>query len=236
MNTMPAVKKNPSMIRACFGCLCRLLGWVCLGVMVSLTVSMGLLYLKGTPDGLLYLAKLCQGPLHYLNAIAPVTYWMHDPASIAWYWGNTAYQWVLVKTHALNVLHQAKTNMYPMHKLIRYYLQTGHPVLQAFIMTVQLIGIRLAVLVMSLPFFLLLGVIGWLDGLSQRSIRRLSGGFESAMTYHHAKSFIPLALILGSLFYLVLPVNVAPIVILLPFTLLFGGSIQLTVKSFKKYF
>lgn len=51
----------------------------------------------------------------------------------------------------------------------------------------QLLGVRLATLALMLPLLLLIYVIAAADGLTQRAIRRASGGRESASLYYRSK-------------------------------------------------
>ena len=51
----------------------------------------------------------------------------------------------------------------------------------------QLLGVRLATLALIAPLLVLIYVVAGIDGLTQRAIRRASGGRESASLYHRAK-------------------------------------------------
>lgn len=62
----------------------------------------------------------------------------------------------------------------------------------------QLLGIRLATLALMVPLLVLIYIIAGADGLTQRAIRRASGGRESASLYHRAKH-LQVALITTSL-------------------------------------
>jgi hypothetical protein len=48
----------------------------------------------------------------------------------------------------------------------------------------QLLGVRAAILTRYLPMLALLYLVGVVDGLGQRAIRRACGGRESASVYH----------------------------------------------------
>jgi len=51
----------------------------------------------------------------------------------------------------------------------------------------QLLGVRLATLALLTPILVLIYIVAGADGLTQRAIRRASGGRESASLYHRAK-------------------------------------------------
>ena len=52
----------------------------------------------------------------------------------------------------------------------------------------QLLGVRLATVLVMTPLFVLVYLVGAADGLWQRAIRAASGARESAGLYHRAKS------------------------------------------------
>ena len=53
-------------------------------------------------------------------------------------------------------------------------------------------------------------MIGIVEGLVARDIRRFSGGRESALLYHRAKKYIPVTFLVSIFLYLILPININP--------------------------
>lgn len=74
----------------------------------------------------------------------------------------------------------------------------------------QLLGVRPAPLNMTLPALGLVFFATMVDGLVQRSIRRASGGRESASVYQRAKHLQPTVFALVAAFVLLLPVSYDP--------------------------
>lgn len=99
----------------------------------------------------------------------------------------------------------------------------------------QVFAVRLAILVMALPAFVLFALVGLCDGLVQRDLRRWGGGRESSFIYHHAKKFVAPMFIGVWIVYLGMPVSVNPSFIIVPFAALFGVSLAITAATFKKY-
>lgn len=99
----------------------------------------------------------------------------------------------------------------------------------------EVFAVRLAVLIMALPAFVLLGLMGLTDGLVQRDIRRWSGGRESSFVYHWAKKLLYPALILPWILYLAIPSSLHPNLVVLPFAILFALSVRVMASMFKKY-
>ncbi len=99
----------------------------------------------------------------------------------------------------------------------------------------QLTGARLAVVLLALPAFVLLGVTGAVDGLVQRDLRRFGGGAESGFMYHHLKKMIRPMVSVPIFLYLISPWSVHPTWLFVPFALGFGYFMQRTLARFKKY-
>ncbi|WP_061289981.1 TIGR03747 family integrating conjugative element membrane protein [Azotobacter vinelandii] len=94
---------------------------------------------------------------------------------------------------------------------------------------------RCLVLILTSPLFLLAALVGLVDGLVMRDLRRFGAGRESAFVYHHAKRLVSPIFITGWLIYLSLPFSIHPNLFLLPCAALFGLMIAVTTASFKKY-
>lgn len=94
---------------------------------------------------------------------------------------------------------------------------------------------RLLVIALTMPLYLLASLIGFIDGLVRRDLRRFSSGHESGFVYHRARSVILPATVLPWVLYLALPVSVSPLLILLPGAMLLALVINITAAHFKKY-
>ncbi len=74
----------------------------------------------------------------------------------------------------------------------------------------QLFGIRAATLLMAAPFVAMVYGVSLADGLTQRAIRRASGGRESANLYHRAKHLQVVLLTTLAAVSLLLPISIDP--------------------------
>ncbi|CAM3802509.1 TIGR03747 family integrating conjugative element membrane protein [Avibacterium endocarditidis] len=95
--------------------------------------------------------------------------------------------------------------------------------------------IRLIVIVLTSPLFILVALVGLVDGLVQRDLRRFGIGRESAFKYHHAKKSVGPVMLIAWVIYLSIPFAIHPNMILIPGAVLFGLMISLTASNFKKY-
>jgi integrating conjugative element membrane protein (TIGR03747 family) len=99
----------------------------------------------------------------------------------------------------------------------------------------QVFSVRLAILTLAMPVFVLFSLVAVVDGFVQRDLRRWGGGRESSFVYHWAKrSALPL-LVLTWVVYLALPFSLHPTFVVLPFATLFALSVAVTASTFKKY-
>ena len=95
---------------------------------------------------------------------------------------------------------------------------------------------RLSVALFALPAFALACIVGTVDGLVRRDLRRWRGGRESSFVYHHAKRYTGWALTGGFGLYLTWPFGgFNPAYMVLVFTVLVAATLSTTVASFKKY-
>ncbi len=111
---------------------------------------------------------------------------------------------------------------------LKEYISAGLYIISIFLL-------RLVVLLLSIPLFVLAITVGIVDGLVSRDLRKFGCGYESGFIYHHSKIMIIKPLFASGIIYLALPFPIHPLTILLPSALLHGFSISITISSFKKY-
>jgi len=74
----------------------------------------------------------------------------------------------------------------------------------------QLLGVRLATLALIAPLLVLIYLVTGVDGLTQRAIRRASGGRESASLYHRAKHLQIVLVVMAGAMNLIQPASIDP--------------------------
>lgn len=95
--------------------------------------------------------------------------------------------------------------------------------------------LRLAIVLQALPLFALTIVIGLIDGLVRRDLRRFGAGYESGFVYHHARRMISSSLIATGLVWLAVPVFLEPVYVFIPAAAGIGLAVSMAGGSFKKY-
>jgi integrating conjugative element membrane protein (TIGR03747 family) len=153
------------------------------------------------------------------------------------------YDWMFVKSGLLDWIKDASAQASaPAHKQgldFRHYLSLFYVHLEGYLIasayTVMIFMVRLLILCLAMPMFVMAAFVGFIDGLVRRDIRRFGAGRESGFIYHRARaSLMPLA-VLPWVVYLALPISVHPLVVLLPAAIALGVTVDLTAGTFKKY-
>ncbi|EBL8291866.1 TIGR03747 family integrating conjugative element membrane protein [Salmonella enterica] len=142
---------------------------------------------------------------------------------------HQTWQWVFIDTGFIPQLEQLRKN--PDNGWIHWldvYIRATVYITLTFVL-------RVFILLLTAPLFILVAITGVTDGLVKRDIRRYGCGYESGFIYHHAKRTILPVFFLAWIIYLSLPFSVNPCIVLLPAALLFGLIISITTGTFKKY-
>ncbi len=103
------------------------------------------------------------------------------------------------------------------------------------ILVLKIFVIKAFLLIAALPLFALLGVVGLIDGLSQREIRRAELGRESSYLFHMLNKWIARIIGLGLCIWICMPFIVNPQWFFVPLGLLFSMMLSLSASKFKKY-
>ncbi len=217
-----ASKITPSLLGIIFWLFTRLVCWLLLGCLSCIAMAVIIVILHGQYAGLNSLQNAFVNQLQYVTLIGKA-------GAV-----NTIYHWLSFIHNQLSLPHVAIPLMSKKtEKIIALKLW---PYIQAVYIGTKLLLVRLYCLLRWLELFLVLGSVGLIDGLTQRTIRRASAGRESALIYHQSKSLVLFSLIVGIFFSLLLPIATKQIALFVVMAaLLFGLAMQITAKRFKKY-
>jgi len=218
-------------IGASFWGLVKLIGWIALGYLISLLMAGVLFCTKGEAKSFCYLQTNIDSSLVVLQRQAllsqALTRISKDFLNVERFVAKLSPSSSELKRQ--NVSNRNLT-------IIEQALEQVTSIWSRLIILITLLSLlRLFIFCLSLPLFFLLAWWGLIDGLVARDLRKIAGGRESALIYHRAKSYLWPALCWGAFCYLVLPVTLNPILVLMPFMLLFTLTLRLTASRFKKY-
>ena len=219
--------------------------WLILGLVGNILVEWVCMTVIWPEQGLSRSQSMLEAEIHYLQEDVKDSILTDNPAGFAATMAKSLNYWMYTATNLDRMLavgsqplpRPAKTGMKAtLRDLLRELAASFSQFLLAAMIATQVFALRLSVLVLSVPVFLLAGLIGAIDGLVQRDVNRWCGGRELGQRYHLAKGLIGPGLTLPWIVYLAWPTTVHPFVIILPFALLFGLAVAMASATFKKYF
>lgn len=221
------------------GSIARVAGWLVAALLFSIVIEWAGMLLWWKDEGSLHSRAMLQQELSYLNEDFRRSAVSSDPARFARRFADGFYHYLFEWTHLVDFIRWLKQPPRPDESRIlavfrSAYAQSAEYVLAAMTVT-QVFAVRLAVLTLATPVFVLFGLVALVDGLVQRDLRRWSGGRESSFVYHHAKKVIFPAVILAWVVYLGMPTSMHPNYVILPFAALFALAMAIAAGSFKKY-
>jgi integrating conjugative element membrane protein (TIGR03747 family) len=219
--------------------LAQAIQWLLLSLIFSIIVEWAGMVLWWPEEGLDHSRRMLAAEVGYLDADFRRSVVTSDPARFARTVADNTYYALFEFTRVVDALDWLSRPPAPGEeglrpKLHRLYRPIADIVIAAMQIT-QVFSVRLAILMLATPVFLLFTLVALVDGFVQRDLRRWGGGRESSFVYHWAKrSALPL-LVLSWVVYLALPFSLHPTFVILPFATLFALSVAVTASSFKKY-
>jgi integrating conjugative element membrane protein (TIGR03747 family) len=220
----------------------RLFGMLCGSLLLSILIECIGMYFFWPAESWHHAQDMLEHELNHLATYFTQSLLVRQPSGAAQRLVDLTFDHLLVKTGALDWIHNTSARSHANARqstgfqhlaglvyvnIEAYALAAGYTCLTFLV--------RLLVLLLTLPLFLMAALVGVVDGLVRRDVRRFSSGRESGFLYHRARaSVVPLA-VFPWVAYLALPVSVHPLLILLPAATLLSIAVNLTVGSFKKY-
>ena len=213
--------------------------WLLLSLLFSIIVEWVGMVIWWPEQGLDHSRTMLSNEISYLDSDFRRSVVTSDPARFAKEVADGTYHYLFEVTRVVAFIHwvspsprQEEQGMRPaLHKI---YRPLAEFVIAAMQVT-QVFSVRLAILSLATPVFLLFSLVALVDGLVRRDLRRWGGGRESSFVYHYAKkAAIPLV-VLTWVVYLSLPFSLHPTFVILPFATLFALAVEVTASTFKKY-
>ncbi|HBH4470079.1 TPA: TIGR03747 family integrating conjugative element membrane protein [Escherichia coli] len=164
------------------------------------------------------------------------------PAETVPAWISAAYQWLFVDSGMQTWLHAQQAGTAAgrsvsefsseLSQWLAYHL---HDYLLATVYVTVVTMVRVVILVLSVPLFVMVVLVAVVEGLGRRDLRRYGAAYESSFVYHHAKKSVRPAIYVPCIIYLSWPGAVYPNLLIWPAAMLLGLAVTVTVASFKKY-
>lgn len=230
-----AVDRSPGLIARSV----QLFYWLILALVVSVLVEWVGMTFWWTEQGAGHSAAMLDTELGYLSGDLRRSLLVSDAADYARRFADFAYRWLWQRTGLERAAVWAAETPPADATALRKTVHEAYAFVAAYVASAanitQVFAVRLAVLSLAMPAFLLAVLVGALDGFVIRDLRKWCGGRESSYVYHHAKRWIWPVFVGAWVFYLSLPISVHPGFSILPFAAVVGLLVAVTAGSFKKY-
>ncbi len=220
----------------CLGVV-KVLGWLILGLVFSILAEWLGMTFWWPEEGTRHSRRMLEAELGYLSV--PQSLVSADPAGFARRLVDLFYHYGFEVTGIASGVERLNAPAQPQDstrlKISRILYAPASSYLLAAITITQVYAVRLAVLCLATPVFLLSGIVGLTDGLIERDRRRFGGALETGFVYHHAKRLVAPSVAAAWVLYLAWPASIPPNLVILPAAGLFGIFLAVSAATFKKH-
>ncbi|MGN7934076.1 TIGR03747 family integrating conjugative element membrane protein [Pseudomonas mediterranea] len=236
-NTPPQPMQRSGLIISVIGVGLCIIGMLIASLLFSILIEWAGLLLFWGDQGWRHSQAMLNSELSWLGEHFKYSLIIQQPGQAIVRWLDLLNQWLLVKTGFADFARQARVSSQGngfWSWTNQLYVSIEDFVLAAVYVTFTFV-VRLTILVLVTPLFLLAMFTGFVDGLMSRDLRKFGAGRESSFVYHRAKRAVIPLLIVPWIIYLSLPFSLNPMVVFLPCAVILGVTTAITASSFKKY-
>lgn len=217
----------------------KVIQWLLFSLLFSIIIEWAGMVLWWSDEGLDHSRTMLIKEISYLDTDFKRSVVTSDPARFAKRFADNTYHYLFEVTRFVDFIRWVSPQPTTDEQGVRPTLhKVYHPIAEfviAMMQVTQVFAVRLAILTLAMPVFLLFSLVALVDGLVQRDLRRWGGGRESSFVYHYAKKAALPLVVLTWVTYLALPFSMHPTFIVLPFAILFALAVAVTASTFKKY-
>ena len=217
----------------------KVIQWLLFSLLFSIIVEWAGMVLWWPDEGVDHSRTMLATEISYLDNDFRRSVVTSDPARFAKRFADNTYHYLFEVTRFVDFIQWVSPSPLKYEQGIRPTLHKIYRPIAKYVIAMmqvtQVFSVRLAILTLAMPIFLLFSLVALVDGLVQRDLRRWGGGRESSFVYHYAKKAALPLVILTWVTYLALPFSLHPSFIILPFATLFALTVAVTASTFKKY-
>ena len=217
----------------------KTLQWLLLSLLFSILAEWAGMVLWWPDEGIEHSRTMLAREISYLDSDFRRSIITSDPARFAKQFADNTYHVLFEMTRFITFIRWVSPPPRMNEQGVRPTLHKIYRPVAEFVIAMmqitQVFSVRLAILALAMPVFLLFSLVALVDGLVQRDLRRWSGGRESSFVYHYAKRVALPLFVLTWVVYLSFPCSLHPSFVVLPFAILFSLTVAITASTFKKY-
>lgn len=236
-NTPPQPIQRPGLIVSVIGLVLRIIGVLIASLLFSILIEFAGLLLFWGDQGWRHSQAMLTNELGWLSQHFKSSLILLQPGQTIIQLLDFLNQWLLIKTGFADFAQQARLSSQgngAWSWINQLYVSIEDFVLSAVYVTFTFV-VRLTILVLATPLFLLAMFTGFVDGLMRRDLRKFGAGRESSFVYHRAKRAVIPLLIVPWVIYLSLPFSLNPMAVFVPCAVMLGITTAITATTFKKY-
>ncbi|MET1256943.1 TIGR03747 family integrating conjugative element membrane protein [Aliikangiella maris] len=144
-------------------------------------------------------------------------------------WTSNILRYYMLGMHALFYwCSQIANYVFDNPELIVVYMESGYNISVVF-------GLRILLVVYSIPLFVMVFLWAFVDGLTERDLRRFGAGRESSTIFEASRRMLFPLLIIPFLIYLSFPTSVNPMLIIAPSAIIQAFLYRVLFSKYKKY-
>ncbi|EKR3257024.1 TPA: TIGR03747 family integrating conjugative element membrane protein, partial [Salmonella enterica] len=176
----------------------RLLAFLLVSWMAGVFIEWAGMFFFWSDQGALHSQSVMNKELGYLSADFTQSLIFSSPSVTTMGWISSAYQWAFVDSGLLTwiqkeqreTLSSSDSVVFFLGQVQAWLLSVLSDYLLALVYVTVVFAVRVLILVLSIPLFVLVIIVAVIDGLCRRDLRRYGAGYESSFLYHHAKRFV----------------------------------------------
>ena len=236
-NTPPQPIQRPGLIVSAISLVLHIIGLLIASLLFSILIEFAGLMLFWGDQGWRHSQAMLTNELGWLSDHFKSSLIIQQPGQTIVQVLDFLNQWLLVKTGFADFAQQARVSSQGngfWSGINQLYVSIEDFVLAAVYVTFTFV-VRLFILVLATPLFLLATLTGFVDGLMRRDLRKFGAGRESSFVYHRAKRAVMPLLVVPWIIYLSLPITLNPMAVFIPCAVLLGAVMTITATTFKKY-
>ncbi|AKK01071.1 TIGR03747 family integrating conjugative element membrane protein [Pseudomonas citrulli] len=229
--------QRPGLIVSAIRLVLRVIGVLIASLLLSILIEFAGLLLFWGDQGWRHSQAMLNSELGWLSEHFRLSLIIQQPGQTIANWLGFLNEWLLVKTGFADFAQQARVSSQGNGYwgwLNQLYVDIEDFVLAAVYVAFTFV-VRLMILGLATPLFMLAMITGFVDGLTRRDLRKFGAGRESSFVYHRAKRAVTPLLVAPWLIYLSLPFPLNPLTIFLPCAAILGVATAITAAAFKKY-
>jgi integrating conjugative element membrane protein (TIGR03747 family) len=233
----PQPIQRPGLIVSAISLVLRIIGLLIASLLFSILIEFAGLLLLWGDQGWQHSQAMLSRELGWLSEHFKSSLILQQPGQTIVQWLDFLKQWLLVKTGFTDFAQQARVSSQGKGFwgwINQLYVSIEDFVLAAVYVSLTFV-VRLTILALATPLFLLAMFTGFIDGLMRRDLRKFGAGRESSFVYHRAKRAVMPLLSVPWILYLSLPFSLNPMVVFVPCAVMLGVAMAITAATFKKY-